>query len=116
MQLSVRRLAVAAVTAMAVAVGSMNAAQAAWGGHWGGGHWGGGHWGGGSGGFWPGFAGGIAVGAVASSPYWGAITDHTHTIRSRMAITPMLIMAMATTAMLLTHTPTAQVVTSAEAS
>ena len=68
MQVSLRKLTVAAVTATVLALGSMSGAQAAGhgGGHGGGGHGGGGHWGGGH---WGGYRG-WGVG-VAAPYYWG---------------------------------------------
>ena len=65
MQVSLRKLTVAAITATVLALGSMSGAQAAGGGH-SGGHWGGGHWGGGH---WGGYRG-WGVG-VAAPYYWG---------------------------------------------
>jgi len=73
MQVSLRKLTVAAVTATVLALGSMSGAQAAGhggghggGGYGGGGHGGGGHWGGGH---WGGYRG-WGVG-VAAPYYWG---------------------------------------------
>lgn len=61
MQVSCRKIGIAAVTALALigaAVGTAGTASAR-----------GGHWHGG-GGFGPGFVGGLALGAVAASPYY----------------------------------------------
>jgi len=60
MQVSLRKLTVAAITATVLALGFVSGAQAAGGGH-GGGHWGGGNWGG---------YRGWGVG-VATPYYWG---------------------------------------------
>ena len=60
MQVSLRKLTVAAITATVLALGFVSGAQAAGGGH-GGGHWGGGNWGG---------YRGWGVG-VAAPYYWG---------------------------------------------
>ncbi len=75
---SIRKYALTCVAVAALAVGSAGTALAYGhgGGHWGGGggHWGGGHWGGGHGywgGGWGGFGAGLALGALATAPYWG---------------------------------------------
>ena len=74
MRTALRKFGVVAAIALAIAGTSIAAPTAAQAQHHmggGGGHWGGGgHGGGGWGGFGPGFVGGLALGAVAGSPYY----------------------------------------------